>query len=84
MKWSVYILKCADGKLYTGITSDLSRRLNEHNSDNAAGSKFVRMRRPVKMIYNEHSETRSEASKREARIKKLSRIKKLELIKKGA
>jgi len=79
-EWYVYILKCSDGSLYTGITVDLDRRLNEHNNSKK-GAKYTRARRPVQMIYSETYENRSLASKRESAIKKLSRSEKLTLLK---
>jgi len=77
----LYILKCADGTLYTGITTDLKRRVSEHNNTKL-GAKYTASRRPVKMVYSKKFKDRSLASKEEARIKKLSRIDKLKLIKK--
>ncbi len=77
----LYILKCADKTLYTGITTDLKRRVAEHNS-NKLGAKYTSSRRPVKMVYSKNFKNRSTASKEEARIKKLKRYKKLELIEK--
>jgi putative endonuclease len=79
MPYYCYILFCADGTLYTGITSDLSRRVLEHNSDNK-GAKYTRSRRPVSLAYYEKLEDKSSALKREYRLKKLTRTKKLELI----
>ena len=76
--WTVYILKCSDTTLYAGITNDLNRRLEEHNSGH--GGRFTRVRKPVKLVYFEKVQTRSDALKREASIKRLSRSKKLELI----
>jgi putative endonuclease len=76
----VYIIKCADKTLYTGITTDLKRRITEHNSSKLA-AKYTSSRRPVKLVYSKKFKNRSTASKEEARIKKLKRIKKLELIK---
>lgn len=78
----LYILKCADKTFYTGITTDLKRRVEEHNS-NKLGAKYTSSRRPVKMVYSKKFKNRSSASKEEARIKKLKREKKLELIKKS-
>lgn len=78
--WYVYILQCADQSLYTGITVDLDRRLEEHNGDKALGARYTRSRRPVTLAYYETADSRAEASSREAAIKKLSRIKKLQLI----
>ena len=76
----LYILKCADKTLYTGITTNLKRRVIEHNSGKL-GAKYTSSRRPVKMVYSKKFKDRSVASKEEARIKKLKRSKKLELIK---
>ena len=79
----LYILKCADKSLYTGITTDLKRRLAEHNGLSLKkGAKYTAARRPVKIIYSKKYKDRSRASKEEARIKKLSRIQKMELIRK--
>lgn len=72
----LYILKCADGTLYTGITTNLDRRLKEHNSS-ALGSKYTRIRRPVILIYSRSFDNRSAASIEESRIKKLSHQEKL-------
>jgi putative endonuclease len=76
----LYILKCADKTLYTGITTDLERRILEHNTSKL-GAKYTSSRRPVKMVYSKKFKTRSLATKEEARIKKLKRIQKLELVK---
>jgi len=76
----LYILKCADKTLYTGITTDLKRRVAEHNSTKL-GSKYTHSRRPVKIVFSKRFKTRAIASKEEARIKKLKRSQKLELIK---
>lgn len=80
--WYVYIVECADGTYYTGITTDVERRLNEHNYS-FKSAKYTRSRRPVKLVYVEESENRSTASRRESQIKKLSRNKKTLLIEKG-
>jgi len=79
MSYFVYILECSDKTLYTGIATDVVRRLDEHNNSDK-GAKYTKVRRPLKLIYSEESENRSSASKREYEIKKLSREKKLELI----
>jgi putative endonuclease len=79
MSYFVYILKCSDDTLYTGITTDLKRRVDEHNNS-AKGAKYTKLRRPVALMYSETSEDRSSASKREYAIKKLTRKAKLELI----
>lgn len=79
MGYFIYILKCSDDTLYTGITTDIKRRVYEHNNSDK-GAKYTKLRRPVELVYSEESENRSSASKREYAIKKLSRIEKLELI----
>ena len=73
-----YILKCADGTLYTGWTNDLDRRVAAHNAGTAA--KYTRARRPVALVYSEVHETRSAAMKRESELKHFSRAEKLALI----
>jgi putative endonuclease len=78
-EWCTYIVQCSDKSLYTGITTDLDRRINEHNTSNK-GSKYTRTRRPVKLVYNETHTDRSSSSKRESEIKKLSRTDKLKII----
>ncbi len=80
MAWYVYILRCQDDSLYTGVCTDLERRVQEHNQCNKKGARYTRARRPVKMVYQEDCENRSEACKREAAIKKLKRKQKLQLI----
>jgi len=77
--WHVYIVQCKDQSLYTGITTDLSRRLEEHNTSDK-GARYTRTRRPVVLIYSERTESRSVASQREYAIKKLTRKNKLALI----
>jgi putative endonuclease len=77
--WHVYILECDDGTLYTGVTTDLTRRLEEHRS--GEGAKYTRGRGAKCIVYTEACGSRSSASKREAEIKKLSRQKKLTLVK---
>ncbi len=78
MKWLVYILECADRSLYTGITNDMGRRLDEHSR--GRGAKYTKHRRPVTVRYAEYQETKSAALKREAAIKALRRNEKLALI----
>lgn len=78
--WYVYMLQCADGSFYTGITTDVERRLHEHNHLNTA-AKYTRARRPVHLVHQEESPSRSEAAKREYEIKQYNRNKKLKLIK---
>lgn len=77
--WYVYILRCSDETLYTGITIDLQRRVEEHNSS-PKGAKYTRVRRPVEIIYFESCKDKSSATVRELEIKKLSRAKKLALL----
>ena len=79
MKWHVYILKCRDNSLYTGITTDLKRRVMEHN-DAEKGAKYTRVRRPVELVYSEAASDRSAALIREAALKKLRREQKLKLL----
>ncbi|WP_346916705.1 GIY-YIG nuclease family protein [Clostridium sp.] len=76
----VYILRCSDNTLYTGWTTDLSRRLKCHNS--GKGAKYTRCRLPVKIVYYENLPDKSSALKRECEIKKLSRAEKLLLVEK--
>lgn len=77
--WSVYIIRCDDGSLYTGITTDVERRLREHR-DLRRGARYFGGRAPVAVVYRESGHSRSSASQREAAIKKMSRAGKLELI----
>lgn len=76
----LYILKCADETLYTGITTNIERRMREHNSQKI-GAKYTRVRRPVELVYLQKFKDRSGASIEEARIKKLTRAEKLKLLK---
>ena len=75
----LYILKCADKTLYTGITLDLARRLKEHNCSKL-GAKYTRARRPVRLVYSKKFRTRSTASMAEAKLKNLTRAEKLKII----
>ncbi len=77
-QWSLYILRCADGSLYTGITNDLERRVQEHNM--GSGAKYTRSRRPVVLEYSETHGDRSDASKREYAVKRMTRQQKRRLI----
>jgi len=76
--WYVYILKCSDGSLYTGSTTDVSRRVKEHNS--GKGGNYTQTRHPVKLLYTEFHQSRAEAQSREAQIKRWSKDKKLAFI----
>ena len=78
--WHIYILQCKDGAFYTGITTDLKRRVIEHNTSNL-GAKYTRGRRPVKLVYSCRKKDKSRASQEEFRIKKLSRVEKMAMIK---
>ena len=75
----LYILECSDNTLYTGITTNLERRIKEHNNSKL-GAKYTKVRRPVKLVFSKEFENRSEASKEESRIKKLTRLQKIELL----
>jgi putative endonuclease len=76
--WQVYILKCGDGSLYTGITTDIDQRLTTHNA--GKGAKYTRGRLPVTLLYAEPADNRATASQREVAIKKMGRAAKLRLI----
>jgi len=78
--YKIYILKCSDNTLYTWITTDLEKRLKQHNWEILWWAKYTRIRQPVELVYFEEAENRSEASKREYKIKKLKREEKLKLI----
>ena len=80
MLYYLYIVRCADDTLYTGIATELERRIEEHNNS-TKGAKYTRTRRPVTLVYHETFDDRSSASKREYEIKKrMSRAEKLALI----
>ena len=83
--WYIYILKCSDSTLYAGITTDIKRRIGEHNHS-PLGAKYTHGRRPVKLVYSKkflpagrHGKNKSLAAKEEVRIKKLSRKEKISL-----
>ena len=76
-EWFVYMLRCADGTLYTGITTDVQRRLEEHRA--GKGAKYTRGRAPLTLVYQESAEDYSHALRREYAIKQLSREEKLAL-----
>jgi len=78
--WVVYIVRCADGTLYTGIAKDVERRVEEHNSSNLLAASYTRGRRPVVLVYQEVTSTRSTASKREYEIKQMTRLQKEALL----
>ena len=76
--WYVYIVECRDNKLYTGITNNLNRRVEEHNSGH--GGRFTKFRTPVQLVYSQELQSKQEALKREAEIKKLRREEKMDLV----
>lgn len=80
MSYSLYIVECADGTYYTGIATDVQRRILEHNGAKPKGARYTSARRPVALVYEAAFATRSEALKEEARIKRLTREQKQALI----
>jgi putative endonuclease len=80
--WTVYLVRCGDGSLYTGITNDLAARLAAHNR--GKGAAYTRGRLPIDLVYSEGAEDRSTALRREAAIKRMSRSGKIQLLKKGS
>jgi len=78
VSWFVYIVRCADGTLYTGVSTDTARRCKQHNDGKA--SRYTRSRRPVRLIYQETHADQGSALRREAAIKALSRRQKMALI----
>jgi putative endonuclease len=83
MTYAVYIVECADRTLYTGIATDVTRRLAEHNGSGTRGARYTSARRPVRLIYVADFADRSTACKEEARIKRMSRMEKQALIAAG-
>ena len=77
--WSLYIIEASDASLYTGITTDVERRFDEH-SQGPRGARYFNGRNPLRIVYREDGHSRSSASRREAEIKKLSRAAKQQLI----
>ncbi|EGM68093.1 GIY-YIG nuclease family protein [Shewanella sp. HN-41] len=78
--WYLYLIRCANGHLYTGITTDVTRRFNEHQSNGPKAAKYLRGKGPLTLMYQEQVGTRSDALKREIAVKKLGRAQKLALI----
>jgi putative endonuclease len=76
--WTLYVIRCRDGSLYTGVTTDLDRRLQQHNA--GKGGAYTRAKRPVRLIYSESHPDRSAALKGEARMKALSKTEKERLL----
>lgn len=81
--WYLYMVCCADSTLYTGITKDVKKRLDEHNNSKL-GARYTRARRPVTLAYQERHPSRSAVCRREAQVKKLSRLEKQQLIEEAA
>ncbi len=71
--WTIYILRCSDNSLYTGITKNSVKRVEEHNTGGKLAAKYTRARRPVYLVYEEHAATRSNATKREYEIKQMNK-----------
>ena len=82
MGWYVYIIRASDNSLYTGVTTDVQRRFNEHAGPDK-GARFFRDRKPVEVVHTERHPDRSSALKREAAIKRLTRDQKVELVEEG-
>ena len=80
--WCVYMLRCSDNSLYTGITNDLDRRLQAHNTGRA-GARYTRSRRPVELVYQESQPSKSAALKREHELRQLSKLQKEAFIRQG-
>ena len=79
--WHIYILKSAGGNFYTGVTTDIARRLREHNGEKKGGARATRAHRPYTLVYTETCASRSEAQVREYAIKKLGKAGKVLLVK---
>jgi putative endonuclease len=79
LRWHVYVVRCADDTLYTGIAVDVQRRVDEHNGAGKRGARYTRARRPVQLCHVEAFASRAEAARREAAIKKMPRARKLAL-----
>lgn len=79
-RWYVYMVSCRDGTLYTGITTEVERRVAEHNGRGKKGAKYTRVRRPVVLIYKKRCASRSDAAKKEYLLKHMTRKEKLTLI----
>lgn len=80
MPYFVYILRCSDSTLYTGISNNLERRLRQHNGEIVGGAFYTQNKRPVKLVYKEEMKSHSDAIKRELAIKKLTRKQKEQLV----
>jgi putative endonuclease len=80
LRWSAYMVRCADGSLYTGISTCVARRLRQHNGELAGGARYTAARRPVVLVYEGEAGTAGTALREERRIKALTRSEKLDLI----
>ena len=78
--WQVYLLQCADSSLYAGVTTDLARRIQQHNGQLAGGARYTQARRPVALVWSEACDSRSDAQQREHALRRLSREQKLAII----
>jgi len=78
--WYVYMVRCADGSLYTGIAKNVDKRIDEHNNNNVLAAKYTRARRPVVMVYQQALDSRSAAARREYEIKAMTKEKKEAII----
>ena len=78
--WTVYMVRCKDNSLYTGIAKDVQRRVEEHNNSDRLGAKYTRARRPVTLVYQQQVKSRSDAGKREYQLRHLSKLEKEKLI----
>ncbi|MEL0151764.1 MAG: GIY-YIG nuclease family protein [Halieaceae bacterium] len=79
-QWFVYLMQCADGSFYTGVTTDLARRLRQHNGEIVGGAGYTRGRRPVDLVWSEACNDRSDAQKREYVVRRSPRSEKLRLV----
>ena len=79
MAFYVYVLRCSDTTYYTGVTTDVVRRVRQHNGELVGGAKYTHTRRPVRLVYQEEHGSRSAAQKREYELKKLSHTEKRQL-----
>ncbi len=78
--WFVYMLRCADGSLYTGVTTDIDRRLEEHNGKHGRGAKYLKGKTPLQLVWKLSADDRSQAQRLEYKIKQLTRTNKQRLI----
>ena len=81
--WYVYIVRCGDGSLYTGVTTDRARRLRQHNGKLPGGSSYCRSRRPIKLLWSKKKASRAAALKREYAIKQMTKPAKEKLLRRG-